>query len=105
MSEPTRIDFERLSWDIGPTGIRSKTGHGDGRQVRLVELEGNNREHDWCVTGHVGYVLEGELEIAFEDRTERFTTGAGFFIRSGEDQRHKPKAVSRRVVLFLVEDS
>ncbi len=105
MSESTRIDFERLPWDIGPTGIRSKTGLGDGRQIRLVELEGNDREHDWCVTGHVGYVLEGELEIAFEDRTERFTTGAGFFIRSGEDERHKSKAVGRRVVLFLVEDA
>ncbi len=104
MSEPTRIDFERLPWDIGPTGIRSKTALRDGRQIRRVELEGNDREHDWCVTGHVGYVLEGELEIAFEDRTERFTTGAGFFVRSGEDERHKPKAVSRRAVLLLVED-
>ncbi len=104
MSEPTRIDFDSLPWDTGPTGIRSKTALRDGRQIRLVELEGNDREHDWCVTGHVGYVLEGELEIAFEDRTERFTTGAGFFIQSGEGERHKPKAVSRRVVLLLVED-
>ena len=104
MSEPTRFDFERLPWNTGPTGIRSKTALGDGRRIRLVELEGNDREHDWCVTGHVGYVLEGELEIAFEDRMERFTTGAGFFIRSGEDERHKPKAVSRRVVLLLLED-
>ena len=105
MSEPARIDFDSLPWDTGPTGIRSKTALRDGRQVRLVELEGADREHDWCVTGHVGYVLEGELEIAFEDRTERFATGAGFFIRSGEDERHKPKAVSRRVVLLLVEDA
>ena len=105
MSEPARIDFDSLPWDTGSTGIRSKTALRDGRQVRLVELEGADREHDWCVTGHVGYVLEGELEIAFEDRTERFTTGAGFFIRSGEDERHKPKAVSRRVVLLLVEDA
>ncbi len=105
MSEPARIDFDSLPWDTGPTGIRSKTALRDGRQVRLVELERADREHDWCVTGHVGYVLEGELEIAFEDRTERFTTGAGFFIRSGEDERHKPKAVSRQVVLLLVEDA
>ncbi len=104
MSELARVDFDHLPWDTGPTGIRSKTARRDGRQIRLVELEGNDREHDWCVTGHVGYVLEGELEVAFEDRTERFTTGAGFFIRSGEGERHKPKAVSRRVVLLLVED-
>jgi len=72
--------------------------------VRLVELEGDGPEHDWCVTGHVGYVLQGELEIAFEDQTQRFTTGTGFFIRSGAGERHRPRAVSRRVVLLLVED-
>ena len=99
-----RVDFERLDWDSGPPGMRSKTAARDGRQIRLVELEGDGPQHDWCVTGHVGYVLEGELEIAFEDRTERFTAGSGFFIRSGEDERHRPNAVSRRVVLLLVED-
>jgi len=105
MSEPARIDFASLPWDTGPTGIRSKTVLRDRRQIRLVELEGDNPEHDWCVTGHVGYVLEGELEIAFENRTERFATGDGFLIRSGENQRHRPQAVSRRVVLLLVEDA
>ena len=56
------------------------------------------------MTGHVGYVLEGELEIAFEDRTERFASGTGFFIHPGEGERHRPKAISPRVVLLLVED-
>ncbi len=104
MSQSARVDFEHLRWDSGPTGIRSKTAARDGHRIRLVELERDGGEHDWCVTGHVGYVLEGELEIAFDGRTERFASGAGFFIRSGEVERHKPKAVSRRVVLLLVED-
>jgi hypothetical protein len=104
VSRRARVDFDDLPWDTGSPGIRSKSVSRDGRQIRLVELEGNDREHDWCVTGHVGYVLEGELEIAFEDRTERFASGTGFIIRPGEGERHRPKAISPRVVLLLVED-
>ena len=58
----------------------------------------------WCVTGHVGYVLQGSLEIEFGDGIRSFDAGDGFFIRAGEVERHKPKAIQGPVKLLVVED-
>jgi quercetin dioxygenase-like cupin family protein len=43
-------------------------------------------------TGHVSYVIEGEMEIEFDDRVEKYRAGDGLVIPAGMMDRHRPKA-------------
>ena len=42
--------------------MRVKRVVRDGKQIRLVEVGPDSGESDWCEEGHVGFILEGELE-------------------------------------------
>lgn len=103
MSE-ARINFPLISWDASDVGVRSKVVVRGGKRLRLVEFTDAFTERDWCLKGHTGYVLEGELEILFPDRVERFTAGDGIMIAGGEQWRHKARALGSAVKLILVED-
>jgi mannose-6-phosphate isomerase-like protein (cupin superfamily) len=100
----TRVDFDNLQWEAGTIGVRFKAAECEGRRIRLVELTSDDVAHDWCVKGHIGYVLEGDMELAFSDRTERLKAGDGLFIKAGHDDRHRPRVTGSKVKLVLVED-
>ncbi len=103
--DEAKINFAELSWDESNVGIRSKAVVRNGRKLRLVEFTSAFVEYDWCIKGHIGYVLDGELEINFSDRMERFSAGDGIIIAGGEAERHKAKVVDSIVRLILVEDA
>ena len=90
----SRIDFDTLPWETPAPGLRVKTAAAGSHKIRLLELSGRDIEHDWCETGHVGYVLEGVLEIVFADRVERFSSGDGLWIGPGRRERHRPRVIS-----------
>lgn len=96
-----RINFSEFPWDPSSVGVRSKAIVRGGKKLRLVEFSDKFVEHDWCRKGHLGYVLEGELDISFSDRMERFTAGDGIVIAVGE--RHKVKVTGSVARLILVE--
>jgi hypothetical protein len=99
-----RIDFEGLEWQVFAPGGRHKLAERAGKRIRLAEFSDAFLEGDWCERGHVGYVLEGKLEIAFEGRTERFGPGEGFVIRGNGVERHKARSLGPVARLLLVED-
>jgi hypothetical protein len=101
----SRVDFNALEWETPAAGMRSKSIIGNGKKLRLVELTREFVEREWCVEGHTGYVLDGELEISFGTQAERFTAGDGIFISGGERERHKARAITPSVRLALVEDA
>ena len=99
-----RIDFAALAWDQPAPGMRSKAIVRDGRKLRLVEFSPDFVESDWCTKEHIGFVLEGELQISFGDgRQESFAAGDGIFIREGEPEKHKARVLGSLVTLILVE--
>ena len=100
----TRIDFAQIPWEEQGAGVRSKAFVRDGRKLRLVEFTSDFRERDWCTKAHAGYVLEGEMEIAFDDGVEKFAHGDGIFIAGGRSERHKLKVTGERARLVLLED-
>jgi len=104
MSE-AKINFAATSWDEPDVGVRSKVAVRNGKTLRVVEFTDRFIEHDWCRNGHIGYVLEGDLEIHFSDRVESFTAGDGIMIAGGEGERHKAKVLGSAVRLVLVEDA
>jgi ethanolamine utilization protein EutQ (cupin superfamily) len=100
-----KIDFAVTPWDEPHVGVRSKVAVRNGKKLRVVEFTDKFVEHDWCMKGHIGYVLEGDLEIHFPDRVERFTVGDGIMIAGGEEWRHKARVTGSVVRLVLVEDA
>ena len=86
-------------------GARFKV-FGDGRkQLRLLELTSEFVEPDWCEKGHIGIVLNGELEIDFRGKVVRYPEGSAIFIPAGAAHGHKGRAITPTVRLFLVEEA
>ena len=103
--EQCRIEFESMTWESPQAGVRYKAYEQGGRRLRLVEFSREFVEPDWCRKGHIGYVLEGRMEIDFCGRTIVIGPGDGVFIPSGEEHRHKGRAVTESAKVILVEDA
>lgn len=58
----------------------------------------------WCEKGHIGYVLEGQIEIAFDDEVIVLSPGDGVFIPTGREHRHMGKVLTDLVRIVFVED-
>jgi mannose-6-phosphate isomerase-like protein (cupin superfamily) len=99
---PYRVDFGSLEWRHPDEGVRSKVYKQDGRQIRLLEFTSEFVEAVWCTRGHIGYILEGRLEIDFSGEIMEFGPGNGIFIPAGH--KHKARVLSDVVRLVMVED-
>lgn len=102
--EQCKIDFGSMSWEIPADGIRFKAYQQGGRKLRLVEFAKEFIEPDWCTKAHIGYVLEGKMEIDFDGNVVVFGLGDGIFIPAGEEHKHKGKVLTDVVKVILVED-
>ena len=102
--ESFKVQFDRIDWQAASPGARFKAYRDGARQLRLLELTPEFTEQQWCERGHVGIVLQGELEIDFQGRVVNYPEGSGIFIPAGAANAHKAKAVSSAVLLFLVEE-
>lgn len=99
-----KLEFSAIDWEDSPSKARSKTIIRGNRKIRLLEIPRDVNHPDWCETGHIGLVLEGELEIEFVEGALIYREGDGILISSGVAEKHKPKPRSKKVVLFLVEE-
>ena len=101
--DESRINFDAIPWEVPMAGVRMKAVKRDGKQIRLVEFTKDFVEPDWCEKGHVGYIMEGKLEINFDGRVEVYNPGDALVIPEGEAHKHMAMAVTDVVRLFLVE--
>jgi ethanolamine utilization protein EutQ (cupin superfamily) len=99
-----KIDFTTMPWETPLAGLRCKTERRDGRQLRLVEYSRDMTPH-WCERGHIGYILDGQFEIRFENETLIFNPGDGVFIPPGPAHRHMARVLSDTVRVVFVEES
>ncbi|NNM68880.1 MAG: phosrestin [Gallionella sp.] len=99
-----RILFDALDWQDGISGARFKVFRSDTKQLRLLEFTSEFAEPDWCEKGHIGFVIQGELEIDFHGSIVRYPQGSGIFIPAGSASAHKARSTTPTVLLFLVED-
>lgn len=99
-----KVVFDSLAWQEALPGARFKVFSDGQKQMRLLEFSSEFIEPDWCEKGHVGFVLQGELEIDFDGHVVRYEEGSGIFIPRGSSTRHKARAVTSITQLFLVED-
>ena len=98
------IDFEKMEWIDGISGMRYKKFMNGSQQLRLVEFSEGFIETEWCPKGHSGIVIDGEFTLDFNGRLERFKKGDIIFIPSGEADKHKAVLVKGgKVTLLLFE--
>lgn len=100
-----KLMFSSLAWEDVAPGAREKAFVAGDKRLRLLELSGEYREADGCTRAHHGYVLAGVLEIAFEKKKTVVGVGEGLAIPAGEAFRHRLRAITPTVQLFLVEDA
>ncbi|MGA9667194.1 MAG: hypothetical protein WBQ69_12220 [Gallionella sp.] len=96
--------FDSLEWQSSIHGARFKAFRSGDRQLRLVEFTDQFVEPEWCEKGHIGYVIQGELEIDFHGNLVRYPEDFGIFIPAGSASGHKARSVTPTVLLFLVEE-
>ena len=103
LMEETKIDFANLPLVEPGPGVRWRGTVGDGKRLRVAEFDRVFVEREWCTKGHAAYVLQGEVELVFADRTVRFYQGDGILIADGESRKHKLRVLSERATLFIVD--
>jgi quercetin dioxygenase-like cupin family protein len=76
-----------------------------GARLRLAEFTKDFVEPDWCTKGHIGYVLEGRMEVDFHGHVVTFRAGQGLFIPPGSEHGHKARVLTDSVTVILVEST
>ena len=96
------IPVKRSVW--ARSSICSSAAFQQGElQVRLVEWDKAMVHASWCVKGHVGYVLEGVVEIDIAGEVVRYEAGDVLILPEGEAHKHRPKVLSEKMRFFSVE--
>jgi ribosomal-protein-alanine N-acetyltransferase len=98
------ISFAAMAWQEPVPYCRTKECVRGGRRIRLVEFQKGFEEYGWCEKGHVGFIVEGSLDIEFPEKTVQVKAGDGVWIPAGHETRHRAHVVGESVQLMLIED-
>jgi hypothetical protein len=99
-----KIDFDSVQWSSPMDGVRHKSFSFEDKFLRLVEYSSDMEPH-WCERGHVGYILDGQFEIEFNQGVRIFNAGDGVVIPGGPDHKHKARVLSDIVRAIFIEDA
>lgn len=97
-----KTDFGKLPWESTIEGVRHKCADRNDVRLRLVEYSKETPPH-WCEKGHFGYMIEGQLEIEYENEKVTYNPGDGICIPDGPAHRHRGRVLSEKAVVFFVE--
>jgi hypothetical protein len=54
----------------------------------------------WCEKGHYGYLIEGQMEIEYENEKIIYNPGDGIFIPDGPEHKHKGEVLLKKPWVF-----
>jgi hypothetical protein len=97
------IEFNTFPWEVLGQYVRQKKVVIEDRVLRLLELTDGFAEADWCCRAHDGYVVTGELQLTFSERSTVLGPGSGLHLDGCPSDRHKASVIHGPVLLFLVE--
>lgn len=99
------IALKGIPWADDVPGISARETHEAGRRWAIVEYAPGARREEWCLDGHAGFVLEGQVEYEFSDDEAPMlvTAGDAFTLATGRGHRGRNtcEAIAR---LFLIDD-
>jgi len=96
------LDFSERELRKNPDHTGFKEILIKNKRFQIVEYEENASHPDWCTTGHVGFVLEGEIMYELEEGELRVQEGKGFFLPSGT--RHRGHNIFPGITRFFLVD-
>ena len=100
-----QIDFQNIKWEKPQTGVEQKVYSFGNQKIRLLRFFDDFVEEDWCLNGHIGYVLNGEMKIDFNGIIKKYKKGDGLWIQKGKSSKHKAIIEKgKQVELILFED-
>ncbi len=102
--DTVRVGFEAVAWTTPAPDVRQKVYAEGGRRLRLVEFGEGFVEPDWCLRGHIGFVLEGVGRLEFRGSEVTLRAGDGILIPPGNPHAHKLTVLGKVFRVFLVED-
>ena len=103
MTVQYKTEFDKLEWESPIKGVRHKFVDQNNLRIRLVEYSKDMPLH-WCEKGHYGYLIDGQLEIEFENEKIVYKSGDGIFIPDGSDHKHRGKVLTEKVSVFFIEE-
>lgn len=103
MSMQHKVDFSKLEWKSLIEGVRHKYFDQNNICMRFIEYSKEMPLH-WCEKGHYGYLIEGQMEIEYENEKIIYQSGDGIFIPDGPDHKHRGKLLTEKALVFFVEN-
>jgi quercetin dioxygenase-like cupin family protein len=99
------IGLGSIPWADDVPGIKARETHVDGRRWAIVEYDPHARREEWCLDGHAGFVLEGEVEYEFSDGDPAMLVSEGdaFTLATGRGHRGR-NTRDTNARLFLIDD-
>ncbi|QDU88351.1 hypothetical protein Pla175_17260 [Pirellulimonas nuda] len=95
--------FDEAPWQRASDLARFKRIESEGYVIRLLQLDAGFEESDWCDKAHIGYVVEGELQVTFQDGVRTLCAGDVLTTLHGPASAHRGAVNHGTVTLFLVD--
>jgi quercetin dioxygenase-like cupin family protein len=95
-----KVAFNEMEWEPVREGVRHKVYLHRNTKLRLVEFTQGAPGGEWCMKGHIGYVLDGQLEMDFDGNAQLYGPGDGVFIPAGQYHQHQGKALTETVTMI-----
>jgi mannose-6-phosphate isomerase-like protein (cupin superfamily) len=98
---PYRIDPSEITWSDAAPGLKTADIATDLGAIRFAVFSAGFRDTEWCAHEHLGYCLEGEAQVAFENG-ETITLKPGDVVTIPAGAKHKTAVgpAACRIVFF-----
>jgi quercetin dioxygenase-like cupin family protein len=101
--ESRPVDLTGQPLEPEAPGIASRALDVNGVRWALVEYEPGVLREEWCVEGHSGLVLEGQVTYEFQDGGEPLAVRAGEAFTLADGEAHRGRAGTEGARLFLID--
>jgi quercetin dioxygenase-like cupin family protein len=98
----TRVPFGAMPWEQGQHRLEKKKSLL-GRGVGLLEFGPGFMDPKWCERSHVMYVVEGMIELEFDEGLVTLAAGQCGVLDRGTRHRAKNPG-DERAIVFVVSD-
>ena len=95
------IDWESLPWKEPGPGVRVKVSVRGGKAVTLLEVS-DGASQEWCMKGHLIYVLAGEATVRLKDRAIPLGAGDTGILLDGEAEAHTIEPTAGKSIQILL---